>query len=125
MSNQRYEPVRYRLQASWILPKVASFANIEKDAPTEEQKAQLEREQFLQAGAARGMCLSIVAKKFLSESKLPVPRRGAFSAVRPFNTRIYNALRISFKQLQFQEARLSMGIVAEESEPDRRFVQGI
>ena len=56
--------------------EVASFANIEKDTPTEEQKAQLEREQFLQAGAARGMCLSIVAKKFLSESKLPVrPRR--------------------------------------------------
>merc|ERR1719316_1966004 len=56
-------------------PKVASFANIEKDTPTEEQKAQLEREQFLQAGAARGMCLSIVAKKFLSESKLPVNSR--------------------------------------------------
>merc|ERR1719426_115767 len=56
-------------------PKVASFANIEKDTPTEEQKAQLEREQFLEAGAARGMCLSIVAKKFLSESKLPVNSR--------------------------------------------------
>merc|ERR1719426_108682 len=56
-------------------PKVASFANIEKDTPTEEQKARIEMEKFMDEGVQRGVCLSIVAKKLLSEAKSPVNSR--------------------------------------------------
>ena len=56
-------------------PKVASFANIEKDAPTEEERARTEMAKFMEDGVQRGVCLSIVAKKLLSEAKIPVTSR--------------------------------------------------
>jgi hypothetical protein len=56
-------------------PKVASFANIEKDAPTEEERARTEMAKFMEDGVQRGVCLSIVAKKLLSEAKIPVNSR--------------------------------------------------
>jgi hypothetical protein len=56
-------------------PAVASFANIEKEKPTEEMLLQKERAKVMTDGAQRGMSLSLVAKKLLSEAKTPVNAR--------------------------------------------------
>jgi len=55
-------------------PKVACFANIEKEEPTEEDLREQERQQLLRDGS-RTKALSIVAKKLLSETKIPVNAR--------------------------------------------------
>mmetsp|Transcript_104630 Transcript_104630/g.197075 ORF Transcript_104630/g.197075 Transcript_104630/m.197075 type:complete len:1537 (-) Transcript_104630:70-4680(-) len=55
-------------------PKVASFVNVEKEAPTELEIQELERQQLLR-DVAQTKALSIVAKKLLSETKIPVNAR--------------------------------------------------
>lgn len=55
-------------------PKVASFCNIEEDLPTEEDLREKERQQLLRE-SEQTKALSIVAKKLLSETKIPVNAR--------------------------------------------------
>jgi len=55
-------------------PKVASFCNIEEEVPTEESRREEERQQLLR-DANQTQALSIVAKKLLSETKIPVNSR--------------------------------------------------
>lgn len=55
-------------------PKVASFVNVEKEVPNEEDRRENERQQLLR-DMARTKALSIVAKKLLSETKIPVNAR--------------------------------------------------
>lgn len=55
-------------------PKVASFVNVEKEIPTEDDLREQERQELLR-DSARTNALSIVAKKLLSETKIPVNAR--------------------------------------------------
>lgn len=55
-------------------PKVASFCNIEQEVPTEEDIREEERQRLLR-DAAQTKALSIVPKKLLSETKIPVNAR--------------------------------------------------
>lgn len=55
-------------------PKVASFCNIEEELPTEEDLREKERQQLLR-NLEQTKALSIVAKKLLSETKIPVNAR--------------------------------------------------
>lgn len=55
-------------------PKEASFATVPKEPPTEEDNLEQERQQLLR-DLAQTKALSIVAKKLLSESKIPVNSR--------------------------------------------------
>jgi len=55
-------------------PKEASFATVPKEPPTEEDILELDRQAMLR-DTAQTKALSIVAKKLLSESKIPVNAR--------------------------------------------------
>ncbi|CAK8994403.1 Cilia- and flagella-associated protein 61 (CFAP61) (Flagellar-associated protein 61) [Durusdinium trenchii] len=55
-------------------PTVASFCNIEEELPTEEDIRETERQQLLR-DSEQTKALSIVAKKLLSETKIPVNAR--------------------------------------------------
>lgn len=55
-------------------PKVASFCNIEEELPTEEDLLEKERQELLR-DSEQTKALSIVAKKLLSETKIPVNAR--------------------------------------------------
>merc|ERR1719217_1371322 len=55
-------------------PKVASFVNVEKEALTEEEKLELERQELIR-NVAQTKALSLVTKKLLSETKIPVNAR--------------------------------------------------
>eukprot|EP00928_Gymnodinium_smaydae_P086928 TRINITY_DN71311_c0_g1_i1.p1 TRINITY_DN71311_c0_g1~~TRINITY_DN71311_c0_g1_i1.p1 ORF type:complete len:1571 (+),score=434.65 TRINITY_DN71311_c0_g1_i1:635-4714(+) len=55
-------------------PKTYTFANVEKEVPTEEEIKEKERQRLLRQ-APETKALSIVAKKLLSESKIPVNAR--------------------------------------------------
>jgi hypothetical protein len=55
-------------------PKEASFATVPKEAPTEEDLLEQARQQLLR-DTAQTKALSIVAKKLLSETKIPVNAR--------------------------------------------------
>merc|ERR1740138_638095 len=55
-------------------PKVATFVNVEKEEPTEDDKREAERQELLR-DAAQTKALSIVPKKLLSETKIPVNAR--------------------------------------------------
>merc|ERR1719277_2218704 len=55
-------------------PKVATFVNVEKEEPTEDDKREAERQELLR-DAAQTNALSIVPKKLLSETKIPVNAR--------------------------------------------------
>jgi len=55
-------------------PKVATFVNVAKEVPTEEDLREKERQELLR-DAAQTKALSIVPKKLLSETKIPVNAR--------------------------------------------------
>jgi len=55
-------------------PKVASFVNVEQEVPTEEDMREEERQKLLR-DSGQTKALSIVAKKLLSETKIPVNSR--------------------------------------------------
>jgi len=55
-------------------PKVASFVNVEKEMPTDADMQELDRQSILR-DSTQTKALSIVAKKLLSETKIPVNAR--------------------------------------------------
>merc|ERR1719217_1942151 len=55
-------------------PKVASFVNVEKEPLTDEELLELERQELIR-NVAQTKALSLVTKKLLSETKIPVNAR--------------------------------------------------